>query len=413
MGTLKKLRGRYLMVLVAMAGLVSSSLGIMTNAGGIFFTPIASELGQSTAAVNLTLTICNLTFAVAGLFSAKWITPKNYRPAVLGFTLLFAGSTAFLSVCRGMTALYLFSAVRGFAAGLIGNVLATSILGRWFLSDTGFITSLALGCSGIVGAVFNPILESVIQSAGWRTAYLVSAGIILLLNLPAILFPVSFLPEDSGMEPIGSCPPSEKAVREQPCQPAGTSGPVILILTLLAFSLASVVTSAPQLFKPLSDTYGLGETGILMMSVVLVMNTVGKFMFGFLSDRIGVRRSVLIYGLIIAAGIAFLLLVRVSGVMLLSAGMIGLCYSIPTVGAVMICRELYSPDRYSRVFPKINLGVSLANAAGYPVLGFVYDRTGRYDGALILVCSAMLVSIAGVLLVYRIAARSRGENKDS
>ena len=136
-------------------------------------------------------------------------------------------------------------------------------------------------------------------------------------------------------------------------------------------------------------------------------------MFGFLSDRIGVRRSVLIYGLIIAAGIAFLLLVRVSGVMLLSAGMIGLCYSIPTVGAVMICRELYSPDRYSRVFPKINLGVSLANAAGYPVLGFVYDRTGRYDGALILVCSAMLVSIAGVLLVYRIAARSRGENKDS
>ena len=57
METLKKTRGRYLMVLVAMAGLVSSSLGIMTNAGGIFFTPIAGELGQSTAAVNLTLTI--------------------------------------------------------------------------------------------------------------------------------------------------------------------------------------------------------------------------------------------------------------------------------------------------------------------------------------------------------------------
>ncbi len=105
METLKKTRGRYLMVLVAMAGLVSSSLGIMTNAGGIFFTPIAGELGQSTAAVNLTLTICNLTFAVAGLFSARWVRPKNYRPAVLGFTLLFAGSTAFLSVCGVMRAL--------------------------------------------------------------------------------------------------------------------------------------------------------------------------------------------------------------------------------------------------------------------------------------------------------------------
>ena len=407
MGTLKKLRGRYLMVLVAMAGLVSSSLGIMTNAGGIFLTPIAGEFGQPTAAVNLTLTICNMAFAIAGIFSARWIRPKNYRPAVLGFTLLFAGATALLSCCRGLPLLCLFSAVRGFAAGMIGNVLVTSVLGRWFLSDTGFITSLALGCSGIVGAIFNPVLESVIQSAGWRTAYLVSAGIILLLNLPAVLFPVTMLPEDSGMEPVGSRQLPENAVQEQPGRSSGKAGPMTLILALLAFSLASLVTSTPQLFKPLSDTYGLGETGILMMSVVLVMNTAGKFLFGFLTDRIGVRRSVLIYGLTIASGIALLLLIRVSGAMLLSAGMVGLCYSIPTVGAVMICRELYSPDQYSRVFPTINLGVSAANAAGYPILGFIFDRTGSYDGALVVVFAAMLLAVAGVFLVCRMAARSK------
>ena len=405
MTTLKKLRGRYLMVLLAMAGLISSSLGIMTNAGGIFFTPIAREMGQPTAAVNLTLTICNMTFAVAGVFSAKWVKPKNYRPAVLACTLLFAGSTALLSVCRSLTSLYIFSAVRGFAAGLIGNVLATSVIGRWFLSDTGFITSLALGCSGIIGAVFNPVLEAVIQSAGWRTAYLVSAGIILLLNLPAALLPISFLPEDSGMEPIGSQPSREERAGNSPGPDSETVSLLILTLTLLAFSLASFVTSVTQLFKPLSETYGLAETGILMMSAVLVMNTAGKFLFGFLTDRIGVRRSVLIYGLVIAAGLLLLLLVRVSGVMLLSAGMIGVSYSIPTVGAVMICRELFSPDQYSRVFPKINLGISAANALGYPILGWIFDRTGKYDGALVLVLCVILTAVAGVLLVYRLAAR--------
>ena len=407
MQTLKKLRGKYLMVLLAMAGLISSCLGIMTNAAGIFFTPMARELNQPTAAVNLTLTICNMTFAVAGIFSAKWVHPKNYRPAVLGFTLLFAGSTALLSVCRGVVSLYVVSAVRGFAAGLIGNVLATSVIGRWFLSDTGFITSLALGCSGLVGALFNPVLESVIQSAGWRAAYLVSAGIILLLNLPAIVLPISFRPEDSGMAPLGSPAAAEKAAAGQTGRPAESAGAVLLVLTLSAFSLASFVSAAPQLFKPLADSYGLGEVGIVMMSVVLVMNTAGKFLFGFLTDRIGVRWSVLIYGLIISAGILLLLLIRVPGVMLLSAAMIGICYSIPTVGAVMICRELYSPDQYSSVFPKINLGISAANALGYPVLGLIFDRTGRYDGALILVLAAMLISVAGVLLVYRIAASSK------
>ena len=405
MATLKKLRGKYLLVLLAMAGLISSPLGIMTNAGGIFFTPIAEELGQPTAAVNLTLTICNLTFAVAGILSAKWVRPKNFRPAIFLCTLVFAGATALLSACRGLPGLYACSAVRGFAAGLIGNVLATSVIGKWFLSDTGFITSLVLGCSGLIGALFNPILESVIRSAGWRMAYLVSAGIIFLLNLPAVVFPISFLPEDSGLEAIGGRP-AEQA--DRPSRPAaGTPGAAVLMLAFLAFSLASLVSATPQLFKPIANSYALAETGILMMSVVLVVNTAGKLLCGFLTDRIGVKRTVLIYGLIIAAGILLVLWVRAPGGLLPGAGMIGLSYAVPTVCAVMICRELCSPDQYSRIFPKINLGVSAANAAAYPILGLIYDRTGSYDGALVLVFCLMLLSVAGVFLVYRLAARRK------
>ena len=406
MSTLKKLRGKYLLVLLAMAGLISSALGIMTNAGGIFFTPIAEELGQPTAAVNLTLTICNLTFAVAGILSAKWVRPKNFRPSILLCTLVFAGATALLAACRGLPALYACSAVRGFAAGLIGNVLVTSVIGKWFLSDTGFMTSLVLGCSGLIGALFNPVLESVIRSAGWRTAYLVSAGIIFLLNLPAIVFPISFLPEDSGLEAIGSRPAAQEGGRS-PGPASGTPGVPALVLMFLAFSFASVVSASPQLFKPIANSYGLAETGILMMSVVLIVNTAGKFLCGFLTDRIGVKRTVLIYGLVVAAGILLLLWVRVPGGMLPAAGMIGLSYAIPMVCAVMICRELCSPDQYSRVFPKINLGVSAANAAAYPILGLIYDKTGSYDGALVLVFCLMLLSVTCVFLVYRLAARRK------
>ncbi len=406
METLKKCRGRYLWVLLAMCGLVSSSLGIMTNTAGIFFTPIAAELGQPMAAVNLTLTISNLAFAVAGMFTARWVKPKNFRPAVIAFSLLFVGSTALLSVCRGMFSLYIVSAVRGFSAGLIGNVLATSVIGRWFLSDTGFITSLALGSSGLTGALFNPVLEAVIRSAGWRTAYLAAAGIILLLNLPAMLLPISFLPEDSGMKPLGSA--EAQAVRGRSPESRGGSSPGLLILAaaVVTFSLISLVSSVPQLFKPISETYGLAETGILMMSVVLVVNTAGKFCLGMMTDRIGVRLSFLIYGGIIAVGIALLLFARVSGVMLLSSAMIGLSYSLPTVAAVMICRELFSPDQYSAVYPKINLGVSVANALGYPLLGLFFDRTGKYDGALVMMIALVLLSIAGVLMIYRMISHS-------
>jgi len=93
--------------------------------------------------------------------------------------------------------------------------------------------------------------------------------------------------------------------------------------------------------------------------------------------------------------------------MLISAAMIGLCYSVPTVGAVMICRELYAPDQYGQVYPKINLAVSAANAVGYPILGFIYDRTGKYDGALVLALAVTLLSAAGILAVYRLVKHTK------
>ena len=405
MKTLKKLRGKYLAVLAAMCGLIASTLGIMTNVAGIFFTPIAEELGRETAAVNLTLTISNLAFAVAGVFSARWVKPKNFRPAVILCTLLFAGGTALLAACRSLAPMYLFNAVRGFAAGMIGNVLVTSVIGKWFLADTGFISSLALGCSGLAGALFNPVLEAVIQSAGWRTAYLAAAGAILLLNLPAMAAPISFCPEDSGLEPIRKGTDEGTAAPGAGGREESRASVAVLAMATAAAALASMVSAAPQLFKPLAVTYGLAETGIVMMSVVLVVNTAGKFLFGLMTDRIGVRRAILIYGLAIAAGILLLLLVRTSGALLSGAGLMGLCYSIPTVGAVMICRELFSPEQYSRVFPKINLGVSAANALGYPVLGFIFDKTGSYDGALAFVLALTILSVVCTYVTYRLKAR--------
>ena len=405
MRTLKQFRGKYLLVLIAMCGLIASTMGIMTNVAGIFFNPISEELGVETASVNLTLTISNMAFAVAGIFSARWIRPKNFRMAVTGFTLLFAGGTALLSCCRSLAALYLLNAVRGFASGMIGCVLVTSVIGCWFQADTGFISSIAMGCSGLAGALFNPVLESVIQSAGWRTAYLAAAGAVLLLNLPAMVTPISFRPEDSGLEPVRREPDGKTAVPV----PAGTgkkqASAGILLIATAGISLASLVCATPQLFKPLAITYGMAGTGIVMMSIVLIVNTAGKFLFGLMTDRIGVRRSILIYGIAIGGGILLLLLVRASAAMLAGAGLMGLCYSIPTVGAVMICRELFSPEQYSRVFPKVNLGVSAANALGYPVLGLIYDRTGNYDGALMLVFGVIVLSVACVFLVYRLKER--------
>ena len=508
MRTLKKTRGKYLMVLLAMCGLVASALGILTNTAGLFFTPIAQSLWEdsvrdadlaspgallgawqyvntehnedirltlnkdqtcsltvngsaaegswryqdgvfalsvrngegsgayttaafdpetlavilsggdaaqarslsytpATAGVNLTLTISNLVFALAGMVSARFVRENNFKFTLTAGTIIFAGCTAALSLCHSLWALYLLNAARGFAAGMIGNVLATTVIGYWFWTDTGFISSLALGFSGLVGALFNPVFEAVISASGWRVAYLVSAGVILALNLPAILTPITLRPEDSNLSSLKAEAPADAGGVSRVNRAGSSKSFAVLAVALCAISFASLVTSTPQLFKSLAGTYGLAATGVTMMTVTLIANTAGKFLFGAMTDRLGVKISVLIYGAVIAAGVALLVFVHQPASMLVSAACMGLSYSIPTVGGVMISRELFSPERYSQVFPKINLGATIANALGYPLLGAIYDATHSYAGALLLVCAVTLLSMAGVVLAYRLADREK------
>ena len=405
MQTLKLTRGRYLMVLLAMCGLIASSVGILLNTGGLFFVPIARELGCETAAVNMTLTFCNLAFALAGMISALWINPKNFKLMIAVCTAVCAAATAGLSLCRSLITLYVLNGIRGFAGGLVGNVLATTVVGCWFRSDTGFISSLVLACSGLAGAVLNPALQAVINAVGWRGAYLTAAAVAVALNLPAILLPISFRPADQGLEPLQAAVPGKGAA---PAARTGDSRSIaVVLLAGCLCSLASFVTALPQLFKSLALSRGMEETGVLMMTVVLIANTGGKFVFGSMTDHLGLKRSVLIYGTAIALGILTLLRTASSGLMLFSAALIGLSYAIPTVGMVMVCRELFSPERYSKIYPKISLCVTAANALAYPLLGVIYDVTHSYDGALILVLAVMLVTMAQTVLVYRLADREK------
>ena len=408
MTTLKMTRGRYLMVLLSMCGLIASTLGILTNTAGIFFGPIALELGlgDRITAVSLTLTISNLVFAFSGILAASLVNARNFRPMVAAFTAVLAGATAAMALCRSLPLLYLVSGVRGFAAGMISSVLATTVIGEWFHSDTGLISSLALGCSGLAGALFNPIFERVILAFGWRAAYGVSALVIVALNLPAMALPIALRPADAGMQPLCARAPARGDRQAAlPWRTGGSQSPAVTLAVVVLISIVSFVCAMPQLFKAIAATYGLEQTGVAMMSVVLAVNTGGKLLCGALIDRMGVRRAMLIYDAVVVTGILLLLLVRASAAMLLSAALIGLCYSIPTVGAVMISRELFSPEYFCRIFPRINLGASAVNALGYTLLSAIHSATGSYVPALILSLALMLVSMGMLIGVYRVGSR--------
>ena len=291
---MRGLRGKYLLVLVAMCGMIATSLGILTNTAGLFFSPVSEDFGTGVGNVSLTLTICNLAYAASGMTVSALVTGRNFKKVILTGTVAEAIATAAMGAASNVWTLYILSAARGAAGGILGMVFVTVVINGWFHEGNALATSVAMACSGLTGAALSPVLSAVIQNAGWRSGYLVSAALIAAFNLPAVLFPFTLTPEESNLPPFGE----RKA--ETTTEP-DAAAPVTLRRSLFCMAMAygiltSFATAFPQHFPGLSGAYALpAVTGALMLSVCMAANTAGKVLLGALIDRIGAKKSLLLY----------------------------------------------------------------------------------------------------------------------
>ena len=128
---MKLIRGRYLLVLIAVCGMASTTLGMITNVAGVFFTPMAEEFGVGRGSAALTLTIGNLSYAVAGLFSRRIVRDGNFKRVLALGTAVMAGATAAMAAAPNIWTLYALNVLRGAAGGILGLVLVTTVINNW------------------------------------------------------------------------------------------------------------------------------------------------------------------------------------------------------------------------------------------------------------------------------------------
>ena len=76
---------------------------------------------------------------------------------------------------------YVAGAVLGVAAAFAFLLPAPVMIGNWFKKKAGLAMGIAMACSGIGGAVMNPLGGALIQSLGWRPTYAVLALIAAVL----------------------------------------------------------------------------------------------------------------------------------------------------------------------------------------------------------------------------------------
>ena len=403
---MKQLKAHHIMLIAALCGMMSNCLGVLFNVAGLYFNPIAADFAIGRGDVSMAHTIASLGCAVGGVTGA-WIAKRlKFRPIVLICTIVFAGATALLALTNSIWPMYVLSAFRGIAAGTAGTVLVTIVINNWFTGKVGLMTSLIFCSAGISGAILSPILSDIIEKMGWRAGYLAMAAFIVLFYLPALLFPLGIHPEDVGYETLVL---GEKTAPLQqqtdPSKPAKID-PALYALILIYACIASAATAYIPHFSGIADSYGqTAAVGSAMVSAAMLANTFGKLGYGALTNRIGIRKGVWIYGCLVIAGIALLLKVHEGPMLYVSAFLVGLCYSLSSVGVALLSRELFGTAVHAKAYPSINMLNTFANAGLTSVIGFMYDASGNYNGALLLFLGGEIVLMVTTLLAYARASK--------
>lgn len=377
-----RLDGRHLMVVAAMCGLAIATVGLTTNVAGLFFSPMADEFGVLKGAASLTLTISNICVAIGGLATRRLTKAMPWHVLILTCTAMLVASCAGIALAPSIGVIYVLCALRGLTGGIIGFVLVTYVLNKWFAAQLGLMTSIAMGSSGLAGAVFTPIIQPVITTFGWRAGQLVVAGLTLAFCLPAILAVPSADPLEVGLSPFGAALDNTTTKTGGPKPPVRVNRLVAAVVVLYAV-LSAAVSAMPQHFPGFAEEVGLSVgVGAAMISASMVANTAGKVVMGWLCDRIGAKASIMAYTVLVGASIAALLLVHVSAAFVAAAFLFGLCYSRATVGLSMMCREVFGKRGFGVVYPVAALGCSLSNAVFSSAVGFAFDLTGGYTVSL-------------------------------
>src|SRR5207249_1046557 len=222
----------------------------------------------------------------------------------------------------------------------------------WFARRRGIAIAIFASGNYLAGTVWPPIVQYFIQSAGWRETYFGIALFCLASMLPLALF-LRRPPPVIELELSGS-----RAAPPVATHALGLSSGALQTLLIVAGLCCCVAMSMPQvrLVAYCSDLgYGPAR-GAQMLSLMLACGIISRLTFGFICDRVGGLRTLLLgSGL---QGLALLLFLPFNG--LVSLYVISALFGLFQGGIVpsyaIIVREFFSPSESGRNPCVVRLG---------------------------------------------------------
>ncbi len=384
---------------------------------------VQAEFGVARGGASLPYMATLIGFGVGGILMGRLTDRFGVAvPVAIGGVSIALGCFA----AAGAPSLAAFALANGLLIGMLGSSATFSPLltdiSFWFRRRRGIAVAICASGNYLAGALWPPIVEHFVGTVGWRQTYVGIGVFCVTTMLPlawllrrrtpaplrsaaAAVAPAS----DARAAPVGSDQPV--AVGSVPAAPAGGAqgtalglSPFTLQALLCVAGVACCVAMAmPQVhIVAYCGDLGYGPArGAQMLSLMFGFGIVSRLVSGFVSDRIGGLRTLLLGSVL--QGIALLLFLpfdSLASLYVISA-LFGLFQGGIVPSYAIIVREYFTPEAAAMRVGAVITATLFGMALGGWMSGAIFDLTGSYDAAFVngIAWNLLNVAIASWLLV--------------
>ena len=354
---------------------------------------VQADFGVARAAASMPYTVSMIGFAGGAMILGRWADRAGIVIPLACSALMLASGFVVASLAPGIevfTAAHLLIGL-GSAVGF-GPLIAD--ISHWFVKRLGLAVVVVASGNYVGGAIWPLVINQTVPAFGWRHTYLVIG-----LFVGAIVLPLSLALRRRPAEHALAAATAANAAAQANL---GISTRALMNLLSIAGVACCVAMSMPQvhIVAYCSDLgYGVAR-GAEMLSLMLFLGIFSRVASGYVADRIGGSKTLLIGS--VMQGVALLLYLFFNGLtsLYIVSGIFGLFQGGIVPMYAVICRELLPPREAGARIGVLVTATIVGMAFGGYFSGLIFDWTGSYRMAFFngVLWNAINVTIVGWLV---------------
>lgn len=404
-------RNPWWVVFGAVIGLMVGNGPVMQFTFGVFLKPISEDMGWDRGTISLALNAGLILTGLATPIAGRLIDKYGIRTVSLPAITVFALTTASVSLVSSSATIFIaLYAIMGIAAAGQTPMPYSKAIASWFDRKRGLALGIAISGVGLGTAIMPKFVQSLIESHGWREAYLGLGILTFVLAFPAVLLFIRERP--AGRDQKGHV---KRFHGEGLSAAEALRNGDFWKLSIAFFFVALGANGAIAHVVPLLTDRGVApDVAISAMAVAGVALIGGRLLSGYLMDRIFAPYVAAVFFVMPLLGLLVLM-----GADTVTMGAIGTVLIGIGLGAevdlIAFLLSRYLGNRhFGEIYGYLFLVFMLGSGLGPMIMGVAFDRFGGYGEMMMALSAGLLIAIVIMLLMkpYRFPPKPEGTGEE-